>query len=535
MRGDENEEPRSRTGFDVRLAQSIAARAVLVTVLGWSASARGETPPPAEPEPDAPPTALEEDVYRPLLSFRSPHVEASAPVMIAGRGEGVSSFPVDRDGNRFQSGVALSPLVRLGLRLGTAKPIDGKFLFFGEYEHDYVTGTWTSRTPLDGADLPNSTALATQLRKGWARFSVGPYFHVGGGFMTSHWGLGLLANDGAHGWEPGSARFSDPRGGDLVLRGFVGLGPLTRAHVATTVAVEKVRSDNVLLPGDSAYQAIASVVIGHDQPNQIGYFLVHRHQDTLDGSVLDINVVDAAGRLVFDLPKAKLTLEAEGALVFGTTTLGPSVEHPRSSVLQLGGVLRASLAYERAGGVLDVVYASGDGNTHDGRVHDFHANPNFEEGLLLFRYVQAAQTGRSVVTASDPQLAGTPPPGVERLPSRGGLTNAVVLFPRLWARPVRGLETYGGVLVALAPAKNADALNTDIAGGSPRNALGGSPGAYWGTELDLGVRYRLYLRHTELSAGVEGAVLFPGSALADAAGKAAGPVYGGRFMLGYRL
>jgi hypothetical protein len=353
--------------------------------------------------------------------------------------------------------------------------------------------------------------------------------------MTSHWGLGLVANDGAHGWEPGSARFTDPRGGNLVLRGFIGMGPLGSSHVAATVAAEKVRSDNVLLPGDSAYQAIASVVIGHDRPNQIGSFFVHRHQDALDGSVLDINVADVAGRLAFELPKAKLTLEAEGALVFGNTTLGATADVPRSSVLQLGGVLRASLAFERAGGVIDLVYASGDSNTHDGRVYGFHANPNFETGLLLFRYVQAAQTGRGYTTATDPGLVGAPPNGAERLPSRGGLTNAVVVFPRLWARPVRGLETYGGVLFAFAPARNADAFNTDIAGGSPRNALGGSPGPAWGTELDLGVRYRLHLRGTQLDAGVEGGVLFPGSALADAAGKAPGPVYGGRFMLGYRL
>ncbi|MFT3764969.1 MAG: hypothetical protein QM820_05540 [Minicystis sp.] len=499
-----------------------AALAALVTVAGGSAPAWAEEP--------------SEERYHPFLSYRLGDIEMSMPVMVAGRVEGVSSFPVDRDGNTFQSGAAISPLVRLGARIESVKPLGGKFLVFAEYEHDLLTGTWTSREPLAGADLPNSTALASQIRKGWARFSVGPYFHVGGGLMTSHWGLGLLANDGAHGWEPGSARFTDPRSGNLVLRGFVGMGPLGSSHVAATLAIDKVRSDNVLLAGDSAYQAIASVVVGHDRPNNIGYFLVHRRQEAADGSVLEINVVDMAGRLAFDLPKqAKLTLEAEGALIFGYTTLGASVEHPDSSVTQLGGVLRASLAYPRVGGVLDLVYASGDSNTHDGRVMGFHANPNFETGLLLFRYVQAAQTGRGYATATDPALVGFPPGGAERLPSRGGLSNAVVVFPRVWARPVRGLETYGGVLVALAPTKNVDAFNTDIAGGSPRNALGGSPGAYWGTEIDLGARYRLNLRGMQLDAGVEGGVLFPGSALADAAGKAPGPVYGGRFMLGYRL
>ncbi len=501
----------------MRLQRSFAARAALVTVLGFSANARAE------------------DRYQPLLSAEGHGYRLQAPILLALRGEGVSSFPVDRDQNAFQSGFALSPLLRIGVRLDTIAPIAGKFLVFAEYEHDLPTGTWTSATPIAGDGLPSSTPITTQIRKGWGRFSVGPYLHIGGGFMTSHWGLGLVANDGAHRWEPGSARFTDPRGGDLVLRGFVSTGPLTAAHLTAALAVEKVRRDSVLLDGDSAYQLIASVLLGHDQPTQAGYFLVHRHQSALDGSVLDVNVIDVAARIAIDLERAKLTLEAEGAVVSGKTTLGASLDVPRSDVLQLGGALRASLAAERVGGVLDLLFASGDSNTHDPRVNGFHANPNFETGLLLFRYVQAAQTGRGVVTASDPQLVGAPPAGVERLPTRGGLTDAFVVFPRLWVRPLRGLETYGGVLFALAPAKTVDPFNTEIAGGAPRNALGGDPGAYLGTEIDLGLRYRVYPRGTELTAGAEGGLLLPGSAFRDAVGQAPGPMYGGRFMLTYRL
>src|SRR6185369_17699023 len=114
-------------------------------------------------------------------------------------------------------------------------------------------------------------------------------------------------------------------------------------------------------------------------------------------------------------------------------------------------------------------------------------------GLLLFRYVHAAQTGRGVFTASNPELSAVPPLGVARLASRGGITNALAIFPRFWARPIAGLEGYGGVLFAAAPEKNTDALDTRIAGGSPRNALDARPGAYWGTEIDLGLRYRVIL------------------------------------------
>jgi hypothetical protein len=537
--GQSDDDPlqRSWARFEVRLPRLLSllpGGAALTAVLGLGASARAEVPPPVAPSAlvviESPP-----ERYQPLLSHDLGSLRLEAPILVAGRGEGVSGFPVDRDHNLFQSGLALSPLLRIGLRLDTIKPLGGKFLVFAEYEHDLPTGTWTSQTPLAGAELPNSTPIATSLRKGWGRVSVGPYLHIGGGFMTSHWGLGLVANDGAHRWEPGSARFTDPRGGDLVLRGFVSTGPLTAAHLTAAFAVEKVRSDAVLLPDDSAHQLIASVLIGQDQGAQAGYFLVHRHQAAPDGSVLDVNVIDVAGRVAMPLQKAKLTLEAEGAIVAGTTTLGASVEVPRSDVLQLGGALRASLAFDRVGGVLDLLFASGDSNTHDARVNGFHANPNFETGLLLFRYVQAAQTGRGFATATDPQLVGAPPAGAERLPTRGGLTNAFVVFPRVWARPARGLETYGGVLFAVSPARNIDPFNTDIVGGSPRNALGAEPGSYLATELDLGLRYRVYLRGTELTAGAEGGLLLPGSALAGLPGQNFGPVYGGRFMLTYRL
>ena len=52
-----------------------------------------------------------------------------------------------------------------------------------------------------------------------------------------------------------------------------------------------------------------------------------------------------------------------------------------------------------------------------------------------------------------------------------------------------------------------DPLNTRFNGGIAKNALDGSPGDYLGTELDVGVRQRLLLGGTELTVGVEGAVL----------------------------
>jgi len=473
--------------------------------------------------------AAREAAADPFLQFELLGGHVEIPILAAVRGEGVSSFPVDAEGHPFQSGLAASPVLRLGLRLTLPDAFAEHVGVFAEYEQDLPTGTWSGDAPIAGEGLPNSRALETQLRKAWGRFSLG-YFHVGGGLMTSHWGLGLVANDGAHGWEPGSARFLDPRNGDLVLRGFLATGPLTDAKLMVSLSIDKVRQDDALIEGDDAFQLSGSVLVGHDRPTQAGLLFVHRRQTAADGRFLHASLIDLTGRAVTELGDAKLTLEAEAVITLGDTDLGASPELPVRDLLQLGAALRAAVAFTQFGGVLDVVYASGEPDTYDVRATGFHADSNFETGLLLFRYVQAAHTGRGHGTAADPQLVGAPPAGIERWPTRGGLTNTLLFFPRLWLRPLADLEAYGGVLVALAPETNIDPFNTNVGGGTLRNALDQSPGGYWGTEVDVGLRYQLDLDPARVSLGAEGGVLFPGSALGDTSA-----IYGGRVLIGVQL
>lgn len=66
-------------------------------------------------------------------------------------------------------------------------------------------------------------------------------------------------------------------------------------------------------------------------------------------------------------------------------------------------------------------------------------------------------------------------------------------------------------------------MNTRFAGGAPRNALNGAPGSLLGVGIDLGARYRMLLWGSELTVGVEGAVLLPGDAFTDAAGNTMEP------------
>src|SRR5258706_3569950 len=122
--------------------------------------------------------------------------------------------------------------------------------------------------------------------------------------MTSHFGMGLISNDGAHGWEPGSARFSDPRHGDRVLRAMLGSGPLTRAKVVGLIAFDQVRGDDVLLPGDSALQFVGSMLAGYGRPTSGGVFVVHRRQSAADQHQTNVTAIDVTGKTTSDLGRA---------------------------------------------------------------------------------------------------------------------------------------------------------------------------------------------------------------------------------------
>ncbi len=456
------------------------------------------------------------------------------PLSIAARAEQASQYAIDRQGTRFDGQGALSPQVRVGAKLDTGHTF-GDLVFQAEYEHDVATGVARQGTDPAGTALPDSGEVTTALRKAYGRVSYRRFLNLGGGMMTSHWGLGLLANDGAHGWTSGSARFADPRGGDRQLRGFLALGLSESLGLVTFFAVDRAYEDDQLLPGDKATQIVGAVQLGRGKAHSGGVYVVRRNQDASDGHGFRATVVDLTGASQLDLGWARADLAFEAALVLGDTTFAPTVERGRHDLRQFGAAARAGLEGRRVGGVIDFLGASGDANLYDGRQTAFRADVNYDMGLLLYRRVLAAQSGRAPVTASDPTLVGRPTEDLDRLATRGGASNTIAVFPRAVVRPVDGLEVYGGPLLSWSAGGAADPLGTTVAGGSPRNALGGTPGSYLGTELDLGVRYGTRLGGVGVEAGLEGGLLLPGSALTDQAGQAMDRVYGGRALVRCQL
>jgi hypothetical protein len=485
--------------------------------------------------------------FRPISRFALSGVRIEAPALVSQTMWSVSSLSLGdsvlSDGTAGQVNHdprnAFNFQARLGLNIDTRKKYF-PFIFSAHYEQDFISGFFRGgESEADAIALPlEQNPEYNAIRKAYARLTLGPFLTVSAGRMTSHWGLGLLANDGAHGWQPKSAYFGDPRGGDRVNRVLLATGPWTRKKIIFSMAYDKVASDDILLNEDQAEQIILAAIYGYKKTTQIGAYVVQRTQDipqTIEGinrqKETKVNVYDIYAKTRWRLPNdLKLYAEFEGVVIDGTTTLAPSPEFPKNDVVQLALATKLKLEGSRAGLVLDMIYASGDQNFDDGSQNGFKADPNYELGLLLFRHVIASHTGRAPITASDPNLVGRPSEDLDRFPSRGSVTNTIAVFPRAWARLTDGLEVYGGPLVAWGDVPLADPRNTRFNGGYPINLLGGQGGTYLGTELDLGLRFLMDLGGVaRVNIGFEGAVFLPGNAF-KSSGESMAQMYGGRLM-----
>ena len=180
-------------------------------------------------------------------------------IHLRGRMDHMQGFELDRYGTRFSHELAVNTQLRLSLNYNSDKSLL-PFIWAAEYEHDLYAGVLRGGNTTRGTeDAPNSGGYESQqLRKAFVRASLGNRLTLAAGFMTSHWGMGLLANDGAHGWTPGSAYFSDPRGGDRVLRALIATGPYIE-NLLFFAAVDRVQDDDVTLDGDEAYQGVLGV------------------------------------------------------------------------------------------------------------------------------------------------------------------------------------------------------------------------------------------------------------------------------------
>ncbi len=387
-----------------------------------------------------------------------------------------------------------------------------------------------------------------RLREVWIQAPVG----IGVlrlGRMTSHWGLGLVANSG----EQESHLWSDVSHGDVVHRISLVTKPLAKANLGRAsealhlfVGADLVEEDDLTLRadadppneedariqrpgGDRAWQALGGAS-WREEDLEGGLYIAHRNLERESGRYLRATAMDVFGRWTSSLGGGReLTLEGEAVFILGETDELDFDGAPEVLDIRQGGaVARAALARKGCGSLglggralLEAGFASGDNHAQDGVLRALRFDPAYKVGMILFEEVLGRVSARGLERVTDPGLTGEPPQGIERSLTNGSVTHTLYLLPSvvggLWDERLTGEL---GLLVAFSAGDVIDGFATAQSGGYNRNAWNKSfATGLLGVELLGGLSARVAaLDRVEARVGVQAGLLLPGPALGAADG-----------------
>jgi hypothetical protein len=339
------------------------------------------------------------------------------------------------------------------------------------------------------------------------------------GHMASHFGLGILANDGDH-----APVFGDAAAGDLVLRAAFATKPGGKSSDwIVAIAGDLVVKDQIARLGDDeALQAVLATRYEHDG-QELGLYSVVRKQRRGDEGELEAVAVDAFARGTVPLGHGVLEAAVELAYVRGTTTLARTLMYAEHELVQVLAAAQVGHKTKTLEVVLEAGYASGDANTEDDVQSRAVMDPGHRVGLILFPEVLARQTARTAELSRSPELFGRPARGSDLWPTQGGVAGAMYLFPYAIYRPKPWLDARVGAVAGYASADPVDPF-VSRAQSIHGNHLGGDANhRQLGLEIDASVETRIDLvRGLVLALGVEGGALFPGDAFESNQGETPG-------------
>jgi hypothetical protein len=420
-------------------------------------------------------------------------------------------------------------------------------MVLGDRAHDTFADD-TPRSDYNGFSNVQPRWLFAEVRTAIGLFRVGQ--------QPSHWGMGIVANDGDH-----PTLFGDYRYGNIneeILFATRPGGKDSPFVVAAGGAL--VFRDDIaqLTRGDRAWQG---VLAGYYEsgPNRVGLYAVYRNQTRDRTSASDLfpysdrieaGVIDVAGNFAAPIRTPGVPAYVfgafEGAAIFGSTNALRTNEQAASSsdtkLRSYGGAASAGIVlgahrrhtrhpsesahttaaqrpdlFGKLVTQIEIGYASGDADPLDGTEKRFTFNSNHKVGLLLFDEVMRWSTARAASAAQDPLLSGPrPAPGLDLLPSNGGVFGAQYVNPTMLYRPLDCLDLKAGAVIAQTTADLVDPYRL-VTQGKYINYRGGDATKHdLGIELDAGAEARFALDYRmTLQLGVQGGVLFPGGALAD--------------------
>ncbi len=422
--------------------------------------------------------------------------------------------------------------LRLEVELGRREQFS--FHFAADLLDGMILGDTTEN--VSSASQPRDDAAAFfgpdgyQFRAAYAQFVTSAGL-VRVGLQPSHWGLGLLANDGSH-----APPFGDYRYGNRNIRALFGTRPFGRQFPVNLVfALDLVYEDPIarLRDGERALQAIVAGLYKKTETRQVGFYIVYRDQRSpvvsdipvAEDDTLRVGIFDVFSKWDWAQPGGDDNARIFGAFevlgIFGRTTLTRSIYAPQAKVRQL----MAAGQIGRRGTQLDVVleagYSSGDADTTDDVTTRARMHPDHRVGLLLFPEVLAWHAARAANIAGAPELSARPSPGSQLLPTDGGVTGAFYLFNWATYRPADWVDLRLGWIWARSATdvidpyqQRARSRNVSLLGGDSRNRD-------LGLEIDLAANFNIALRRASVQLGVEGAILVPGRAFDSPSGDRA--------------
>ncbi len=399
----------------------------------------------------------------------------------------VTDFPVDPDGNTLGQDAVYTQRLRTGVAVknDSVRIATEWDLFSGQLAGD----TWDvpiieDQRRRDLMGVWNRQAFKP--RKGHIVATL-PVAQIEAGLVTSHWGLGMLSNDGAH--EPW---FGVNEFGDRLIRLRISTRPAKTSPFSISFAYDRVVDDDLARWSDYqwASQGVIAALYADKSDRRLGVYGVARTQrEILTERETRVGVLDVYGDLPFAITNgwmARLALEAAG--VSGKTDRATTYNSPDQVRISSGGAtgIAGILApnhvatFNVRGG-----WASGDGNPDDGVSHDFTFDRDFGVGQVLFDEVLGGVAAATQVVLSNPENSGQPPDGVEALVNEGAFSRAAFVQPIVDARPTDWALVRLGWLMAWSTGPVQHPFTTFRNGGVPHNQHGNETSGYkLGTELD---------------------------------------------------
>ncbi len=480
----------------------------------WISLALAEDPAPAAP---APQTAATTD-WDPTVASRTQVVA-------------LSDYPVDAEGNTVGQPLSVQQRLRLALESSW-----NDLLFATQW--DVLTGqvagdVWSIEGTADERNRQSLTALSLD---GVVprRASVKGMNRLGQwevGLVPSHWGLGMVANDGAHEKLFGQGQFGDrvfrarhttqPSGGDgNALPVYLSLG------------VDRVLADDMarMVDGQKAWQALASALYRTGDLST-GFYAVVRNQEepAEEGEIPRetlVSMLDGIVSVPFALGEEGwgLILEMEAAGVVGRTDRATTYESTEAVRVNSGAAaarIRLRAPEDRAVLHLRGGYATGDGRPDDGLSSTFTMDRDFDAGLVLFHELLGSVDAATHALLSDPERSGQPPDGLDTLTGEGALRGAVYAQPVLQVQAGDRVDLRLGGMMAWSTAPVRQAFYSYRSGGVNRNhhnqpaggyalgsevdwSVGGDLGTVTVAEQDLGFKVQLQGGHAFLSDQLAG-------------------------------